>query len=358
MQEAALQNQLRQVRSGGLLIDSTVNEKSTTSGPVVAYYKEELIKALGSLAQSDGFDEGQKAEFERLANGLDPKNDTVDAAMINAIKAVQRAAGMDTEGNLVIGDNNTHLVDDGIIGARTERLLALLNGRTEDVLDLSEFRSITGSRWNFTDYQNEYDNGTNYGSLVRRFTPGIEKMFQGRPRRSLMGYLLSGAEGTTNLDGDLLDESHTDPANRVTNWGMFSVNSKHHPGISSADQADAYYFPKLKDAAAAIAPIMEEAGLNPNDTLVMATYLSLYLQSPGQAQNGLVPLFGRIAAEGSTPEALREALHDAADSAINRRKWWTTKEGHIDDQDRRFNAILNRLGYFENGQISLDVQPE
>jgi len=358
LQEAALKNQLAQVRTGGLLIDSEVKENSTTSGPVVTFYKEELIKALSKLAQSEGFDEKQKAEFERLAKEIDPKDDKVNSAMINAIKAVQRAAGMDTEGNLVIGDSKTHLVDDGIIGARTERLLALLNGRTADLIPLSEFKSVTGSRWNYTDYQDEYDNGSNYGSRVLRMTPGIEKMFQGRPRRSLMGYLLSGAEGTTNLSGDLLYESHTDPGNGQTNWGMFSVNSKYHPGISSAEEADSYYIQKLKTAAAEIAPVMEAAGLNPNDTLVMATYLSLFLQSPQQAKEGLAPLFGRIAAAGSTPEALREALHDAADSAINRGNWWTNKEGHIRDQDRRFNAILNRLGYFQSGKIALEVQSE
>jgi hypothetical protein len=357
-QEAALQKQLAQVRSGGLLIDSGVKENSTSTGPVVAYYKEELKKALARLAQSEGIDDKQKAEFAGLAKELDSKSDKVDAAMVRAIKAVQRAAGMDTAGNLVIGDDKTHLVDDGIIGTRTERLLALLNGRNADLISFSEFKEVTGSRWNYTDYQNEYDTRTNYGSTVRRTTPGIEKMFQGRPRRSLMGYVLSGAEGTTDINGNLRYESHTDPGNGATNWGMFSVNSAHNPGISSAEQADTFYNKKLKDAAAEIAPKMRAAGLNPDDTLVMATYLSLYLQSPKQAKEGLAPLFGRIAAAGSTPEALREALHDAADSAINSGKWWTNKERHIRDQDRRFNAILTRIGYFQSGKISLEVQPE
>lgn len=357
LQEAALQNQLAKVRSGGLLIDSQVKENSTTSGPVVSYYKEELIKALNKLAQSEGFDEIQKAEFLRLAKGLDPKSDKMDSAMISAIKAVQRAAGMDTAGNLVVGDDKTHLVDDGIIGARTERLLALLNGRTADLISFSEFKAVTGSRWNYTDYQNEYDNGTDYGAKVRRTTPGIEKMFQGRPRRSLMGYLLSGAEGTTDINGELLYESHTDPGNGATNWGMFSVNSAYNGGINSAEQADTIYSQRLKNAAAEIAPVMKTAGLNPDDTLTMATYLSLWLQSPDQARRGLGELFPRIAAAGATPEALREALHDAADSAINSGNWWTNKERHIRDQDRRFNAILTRLGYFQEGKIALEVTP-
>jgi Putative peptidoglycan binding domain len=297
------------------------------------------------------------------------QNESFDRELDLALREFQKSVG---------------LVDDGIFGFRTfsksnQNILDILKSKNDE-----ESKKLYGHRLGWQISSIEYEQleerdrkalGSVLGTSVSNSEPlgdgasyiSDNEILQKRTSltsyfgrganiiKSPVGYILSGAEGTTNLRGVPKYEKHTDPGNNETNWGIWSVNSAYFRNITSAEQANSLYWRKLQTEATAIAPVMRQAGLDPENWLVMSSYLSLWLQSPRAARQGMVPLFKNIAEQGSSPEALLSALHNAADKEIAKGQWWASKTIHIKDQNRRFAAIQERIKNINNGTFTVDT---
>src|SRR4028118_381094 len=97
--------------------------------------------------------------------------------------------------------------------------------------------------------------------------------------QSPIGRIIGMAEGNRTADGGVTPNygGHEDPANGAWNVGNYSVNGAFYAG-GSPEEADAMYHPILQAEAERVAPLMQAAGLDPGNALLMASYLDIWNQ--------------------------------------------------------------------------------
>lgn len=186
---------------------------------------------------------------------------------------------------------------------------------------------------------------------------GVGKLFAGGAMGSPIGLIIGLAEGNRTADGGVTDSyhGHVDPGNGAWNVGNYSVNSAYYV-VSSPQDADEYYHSILQAEAEAVAPIMEAAGLDPGNALLMASYLDVWNQSPSMARDGFLAALPYLGEHGVTPDTALQVRIYAGDEGVGpgfsptgraHPSLWTDMDGHIADQTRRMGEIvkaMNALG--------------
>lgn len=198
---------------------------------------------------------------------------------------------------------------------------------------------------------------------------GVDKLFAGGALDSPIGRIVGLAEGNRTADGGLTKayEGHNDP-NHGWNIGNYSVNSGYY-SFSSPQEADTVYHGILKAEAERVAPIMEAAGLDPGNALLMTNYLDIWNQSPKMATEGFLATLPYLAKEGISPDTILQARTYAGDAGVGTQGFnptgvahpnlWTDMGGHRDDQARRVDEIVNAMKALNmptNGKLS-DLPP-
>lgn len=198
---------------------------------------------------------------------------------------------------------------------------------------------------------------------------GVDKLFAGGAIDSPIGRIVGLAEGNRTADGGITKAygGHNDP-NHGWNIGNYSVNSNYY-SFSSPQEADNVYHGILKAEAERVAPIMEAAGLDPGNALLMTNYLDIWNQSPEMAEEGFLASLPYLAKEGISPDTILQARVYAGDAGVGTQGFnptgsahpnlWTDMGGHKDDQARRVDEIVNAMKALNmptNGMLS-DLPP-
>ncbi|WOL31304.1 hypothetical protein [Microcoleus phage My-WqHQDG] len=181
----------------------------------------------------------------------------------------------------------------------------------------------------------------------------VDKLFEGGAIGSIIGRIIGLAEGNRTPDGGVTNNyyGHEDPGNGAWNVGNYSVNAAYYT-FSSPEDADAQYHEILRAEAEAVAPIIEVAGLDPSNALLMASYLDVWNQSPSMARDGFLCTLPYLLREGITPDTVLQARIYAGDEGVGpgfnptgvaHSSLWTDMEGLVADQGRRMEEIVKAI---------------
>ncbi|WOL31307.1 peptidase family M23 [Microcoleus phage My-WqHQDG] len=143
-----------------------------------------------------------------------------------------------------------------------------------------------------------------------------------------------------------------------------SVNGAYYRASSPQD-ADRQYHGILQAEANRVGPIMQAAGLDPGNALLMASYLDIWNQSPIMAQEGFLATLPYLAKNGISPDTLLQARIYAGDAGVGTSGFnptgvahgslWTNMAGHSADQKRRMDEIvkaMTAIGIPTNGSLT------
>lgn len=196
------------------------------------------------------------------------------------------------------------------------------------------------------------------GDMVRHRRPimvvsSIGMLFAGGAIRSPIGKIIGLAEGNRTPDGGLTDayHGHTDPGNGAWNVGNYSVNAEYYT-CSTPEDADEQYHSILQAEAEYAAPIMEAAGLDPSNALLMASYLDVWNQSPAMAREGFLAALPYLVEQGVNRDTVLQVRIYAGDEGVGpgfnptgraHPSLWTDMEGHMVDQTRRMGEIVKAV---------------
>lgn len=195
---------------------------------------------------------------------------------------------------------------------------------------------------------------------------GVDKLFAGGAINSPIGRIIGMAEGNRTADGGLTPnyKGHSDPGNGAWNMGNYSVNGAYYSPTSPED-ADRIYHGVLQAEAERVAPVLQAAGLDPGNALLMASYLDIWNQSPIMAEEGFLATLPYLAKEGISPDTLLQARIYAGDAGVGTSGFnptgsahgslWTDMNGHTADQKRRMLEIVDAMkavGIPTNGSLT------
>jgi hypothetical protein len=182
---------------------------------------------------------------------------------------------------------------------------------------------------------------------------GVDKLFAGGAMNSPIGRIIGLAEGNRTPNGGVTDAyyGHVDPGNGAWNVGNYSVNNAYYE-VSSPEDADQQYHSILQAEAEYVAPIMEAAGLDPGNVLLMASYLDVWNQSPLMARDGFLAALPYLGENGITPDTMLQVRIYAGDEGVGpgfnpmgraHPTLWTDMRGHIADQTRRMGEVVKAM---------------
>lgn len=183
---------------------------------------------------------------------------------------------------------------------------------------------------------------------------GIDALFAGGALGSPIGKIIGLAEGNRTPDGGLTDSyyGHTDPGNGAWNVGNYSVNAEYYT-CASPEDADEQYHGVLQKEAEQVAPLMEAAGLDPGNALLMVNYLDVWNQSPVMAREGFIGALPYLVEHGVNADTVLQVRIYAGDEGVDVDHFeptgrahptlWTDMDGHVADQSRRMGAIVDAM---------------
>jgi hypothetical protein len=164
---------------------------------------------------------------------------------------------------------------------------------------------------------------------------------------SLAAIVIGTSEGNRTAKGGFNKSfnGHTDPANGAHNIGSFSAQQK-YATLSGGDprKADELVLKDLAAQTPAYEAAAKQAGLDPKNSLLMATYYDLVVQSPATAQAFLKEL-PSLAKKGVTPQNIVDARVHAFDNNGKSGGWHTAGNHHkvAPDALRRTTALVTAL---------------
>lgn len=157
--------------------------------------------------------------------------------------------------------------------------------------------------------------------------------------------VIGTAEGNRTSKGGVRGSyhGHTDPANNKTNIGSFSVQGgKAARANGDPARADALQLAELASVTPKFETAAREAGLDPHNSLLLASYYDMQTQSPATAAAFLREMPG-LARKGVTVETLIDArvqafLHNGKTGG------WHDTPGKVEpDARRRTQALVDAL---------------
>lgn len=164
---------------------------------------------------------------------------------------------------------------------------------------------------------------------------------------SLAAIVIGTSEGNRTAKGGFNKSfnGHTDPGNGAHNIGSFSAQGNFSK-LAGGDprKADELVLKDLAAKTPAYEAAAKQAGLDPKNSLLMATYYDLVVQSPATAQAFLKEL-PALAKKGVTPQNIVEARVHAFDNNGKTGGWHTAANHHkvAPDALRRTNALVSAL---------------
>jgi hypothetical protein len=150
--------------------------------------------------------------------------------------------------------------------------------------------------------------------------------------------VIGTSEGTRTAQGGHTRAfgGHTDPGNRAHNIGSFSVQgAKARRAGGDPARADQIQLEELAGATPRYEAAARAAGLDPHNSLLLASYYDMQTQSPATARAFLERL-PRLAQQGLTQEHITQARIDAFNNNGGRGGW------HRPGHEARVNADAHR----------------
>jgi len=171
--------------------------------------------------------------------------------------------------------------------------------------------------------------------------------FRAGGTNSLAAIVIGTSEGNRTAKGGFNKSfnGHTDPGNGAHNIGSFSAQGNFSK-LAGGDprKADELVLKDLAAKTPAYEAAAKQAGLDPNNSLLMATYYDLVVQSPATAQAFLKEL-PALAKKGVTQQNIVDARVKAFDNNGKTGGWHTAANHHkvAPDALRRTNALVSAL---------------
>jgi LysM repeat protein len=164
---------------------------------------------------------------------------------------------------------------------------------------------------------------------------------------SLAAITVGTAEGNRTARGGFRGSfnGHTDPGNSAHNIGSFSVQgSKARQAGGDPRRADEIQLRELANVTPAYEQAARAAGLDPNNSLLLASYYDMQTQSPATAQAFLRELPG-LAREGVTVQNITDARVRAFHNNGKTGGWHAANKQHLvrPDAERRMRELVNAL---------------
>ncbi|SEM78324.1 Peptidase_C39 like family protein [Stigmatella aurantiaca] len=163
--------------------------------------------------------------------------------------------------------------------------------------------------------------------------------------QSQAAIVIGTAEGNRTPKGGVRDSyhGHSDPANNKTNIGSFSVQgSKAARANGDPARADALQLAELASVTPKFETAARAAGLDPRNSLLLASYYDMQTQSPATAAAFLRELPG-LASKGVTAETLIQARVHAFQNNGKTGGWHDTPGKVEPDARRRTLALVDAL---------------
>jgi len=164
---------------------------------------------------------------------------------------------------------------------------------------------------------------------------------------SLAAITIGTAEGNRTARGGFRNSfnGHTDPGNAAHNIGSFSVQgNKARQAGGDPRRADEIQLRELASVTPAFEQAARQAGLDPHNSLLLASYYDMQTQSPATATAFLREL-PRLAREGVTVENITDARVRAFHNNGKTGGWHAPSQQHRvqPDAERRMNALVSAL---------------